>query len=911
MPEEKAVTVRVLGGCKCPNNIKYINIRSEEKLLEFSLTPKSENEREKMEKTVGQFYRLILREERQLYALQKKDGAYISQKSKELKPADVEKHIEGEITVAAKLIEPDTNRAKVAAVDFDGSKDGLEELYNLPRQIQQAAEQLGIDSYIEFSGRRGFHLWIFLDTALPAKTIRRAIKALCLQTGYEPKEIFPCSDTITAEGKGESNGIKLPYALHKASGKQSGFLADEVEWEEGYPIIQPAALMADFKQTESVKLVELASEAETKRTEREQPAIATDFSLLPETEHPACIRNYMVQGSPADEEYNKTNMTLARYAVSRNLKREEATEIARQVAEKTPDHHPTSKSFKDKLDNFKGTRQSAAASPQDYQWHCSYVMASQEMLAREGCIKSACPFFPYRQNGRIQASAADYAAEEDLLRFALANPDQAAEQIRLAHMPLAGFQKVVVADDKQIPVHGILWQAMDVLALEDRQIRQSLILDEVEGGEHKDQLAEVGKLIGQLEAKACCNLETFNQLLARVSQTGARIEAQERLVKETSALADRAIPLANTLNMVEGTAMDYLRKSSAEIRPVRDYMLAYVQDLYQEAPDSIPTPSAWLTNTLNGGWKPGWFYVLSAPPGSGKTTFASWVGDYAAAQGIPVLVVSYEMSRKQLLDYSIARLGGINSRMIEGRKWLDETYPRHQQLVVEISETIGKYQTDYAPNMTILEAGPEDTAATLKGVIASIRTNAGLARDAPVLVIVDYLQLMLTGLEKLDTGGNETVRVSRIATDLKRLARSTKAAVIAISDITKSAYEEAVRKGVLDMSALRDSFKIAHAADGILLLQTGPVGQGEDRMDQLELLEDMAAPDSGQFSKVSQIRDRYPLDEAPAAEYARLNVAKLRGSDRRGYPLFVYEKAYHRFLPIDVEMEEINIDAEA
>jgi hypothetical protein len=73
----------------------------------------------------------------------------------------------------------------------------------------------------------------------------------------------------------------------------------------------------------------------------------------------------------------------------------------------------------------------------------------------------------------------------------------------------------------------------------------------------------------------------------------------------------------------------------------------------------------------------------------------------------------------------------------------------------------------------------------------------------------------------------------------------------------------------------------------------------------------MAAPDSGQFSKVSQIRDRYPLDEAPAAEYARLNVAKLRGSDRRGYPLFVYEKAYHRFLPIDVEMEEINIDAEA
>ncbi len=864
-----------------------------------------------MQEIIDRFYHLILREKGQLYSLQNEKGAYISQKSKGLESADVEKHLNGEITVAAKLIEPVTNRAKVAVVDFDGPEDGLEELYNLPRRIQLEAKQLEIHSYIEFSGRRGFHLWIFLDSALPAKTIRQAIKALCLHAaGYDAKEIFPCSDIISSDGKGESNGIKLPYALHKMSGKQSGFLADEVEWKGGCPVIQPAELMADFQQTESARLVDLANEVQTEQPEREQPIATTDFSLLPETEHPACIRNYMVQGSPTDEQYNKTNVTLARYAVSRGLNRDAATEIARQVAETTPSHHPTSKSFKDKLNNFKATYQSAAASPQDYQWGCSYVMASQEMLAREGCIKSACPIFPYGQNGRIQASAADYAAEEDLLRFALKNPDQAAEQIRLVHIPLAGFQKVVVVDGKRIPVHGILWQAMETLAGEDRQIRQSLILDWIEGSEHKDQLTEVEKLIGQLEQKVCCNLETFNQLLAKVSQTGARIEAQERLTKETSALADRAIPLANTLNMIEGTTLDYLRKSSVEIRPVRDYMLAYVQDLFQEVPDSIPTPSDWLTNTLNGGWKPGWFYVLSSPPGSGKTTFASWVGDYVAAQGIPVLIVSYEMSRKQLLDYSMSRLGEINSRVIESRRWLDETYSRQQQLAVELSETIEKYQMDYAPNITILEAGPEHTAATLKGMIATIRTNAGLAKDAPVLVVVDYLQLMLTGLDKLDMGGNETVRVSRIATDLKRLARSTKAAIIAISDITKSAYEEAVRKGVLDMSALRDSFKIAHAADGILLLQTGQVGRGDDCKDQLELVEDMAAPNPEQFSKVSQIRDKYPLDNTIAAEYVRLNVAKLRGSDRRGYPMFVYEKGYHRFLPIDIDIEEINEEAQ-
>ena len=91
-----------------------------------------------MQRIIDQFYRLILREKGQLYALQNEKGAYISQKSKGLKPTDMEKHIEGKITVAAKLIEPGTNRAKAAVVDFDGLEDDLEELYHLPRQIQEA-----------------------------------------------------------------------------------------------------------------------------------------------------------------------------------------------------------------------------------------------------------------------------------------------------------------------------------------------------------------------------------------------------------------------------------------------------------------------------------------------------------------------------------------------------------------------------------------------------------------------------------------------------------------------------------------------------------------------------------------------------------------------------------------------------
>jgi replicative DNA helicase len=115
-----------------------------------------------------------------------------------------------------------------------------------------------------------------------------------------------------------------------------------------------------------------------------------------------------------------------------------------------------------------------------------------------------------------------------------------------------------------------------------------------------------------------------------------------------------------------------------------------------------------------------------------------------------------------------------------------------------------------------------------------------------VLIIVDYLQLMLSGDDRLDSGQNETLRVSRIATSLKQLARDTKTAIIAISDITKNAYQQALASGSLDMEALRDSFKIAHAADAIALLQVSTIQQGRDdsanNQDQLDLASRFASP---------------------------------------------------------------------
>ena len=61
-------------------------------------------------------------------------------------------------------------------------------------------------------------------------------------------------------------------------------------------------------------------------------------------------------------------------------------------------------------------------------------------------------------------------------------------------------------------------------------------------------------------------------------------------------------------------------------------------------------------------------------------------------------------------------------------------------------------------------------------------------------------------------------------------------------------------------------------------------------------------PNSYRARALSQVEGRYPLDPRLRSSYARLSILKNRGG-RRAEPLFVYERAYHRFDPIDLDAQ--------
>lgn len=175
-----------------------------------------------------------------LYALQKNDGSYFPKCRDEcphwdsptygdehlydpLTPAVLRQHLDGTLTVGTYVVRGD--QAKVLAFDIDVTThdQGLEEIIaSEASAIHRALTELGVPRRsigIEFSGRRGQHVWVLFGTMTEAKKLRRLGRAALAMAGVKC-EVFPKQDQAPEIG----SLIKLPLGLHKGSGKRSKWL---------------------------------------------------------------------------------------------------------------------------------------------------------------------------------------------------------------------------------------------------------------------------------------------------------------------------------------------------------------------------------------------------------------------------------------------------------------------------------------------------------------------------------------------------------------------------------------------------------------------------------------------------------------------------------------------------------------
>ena len=177
-----------------------------------------------MKLTAKQIYKLFIHR-KDVFSEQQGSGGYFPTR-RPITLTDIEEHLNGKRTLGAYALDTD-NTVKWACIDLD-DKDNPEKLrgeaeivYNLFKDFPRL---------LEWSGRKGFHIWIFFNPSVTADWAQKLVRARLGRPmlGLNRFEVFP-KQTELNEARKYGNLVKLPCGLHRKSRKYSKILKADLE----------------------------------------------------------------------------------------------------------------------------------------------------------------------------------------------------------------------------------------------------------------------------------------------------------------------------------------------------------------------------------------------------------------------------------------------------------------------------------------------------------------------------------------------------------------------------------------------------------------------------------------------------------------------------------------------------------
>ncbi|HVJ44640.1 MAG TPA: DnaB-like helicase C-terminal domain-containing protein [Dongiaceae bacterium] len=239
-------------------------------------------------------------------------------------------------------------------------------------------------------------------------------------------------------------------------------------------------------------------------------------------------------------------------------------------------------------------------------------------------------------------------------------------------------------------------------------------------------------------------------------------------------------------------------KEAETLESIGDRALQAIEASYlAKAPvGGIPTGLVDLDKKL-GGFFPGELVIGGGRPGMGKTVFAATCAWRAAYGGIPSVFFSKEMSSEQLFQRILAMETGIGTEKQRTGKISDQEFSD----LIEAKRRIGALPIHIIDEARITTSMIE---AKARGI---------LKPGKPGIVIIDYLQL-ITG-EGGSRNANRVEELTKITRELKLMAKSLRAPVLALSQINRGVEGRDDKRPQL--ADLRESGSIEQDADQVLL----------------------------------------------------------------------------------------------
>lgn len=354
-----------------------------------------------------------------------------------------------------------------------------------------------------------------------------------------------------------------------------------------------------------------------------------------------------------------------------------------------------------------------------------------------------------------------------------------------------------------------VYRAMRSLQESDKPIDHITVLDQLAKSE-------------VLEQADAYNLTTLSDTVATSANAEyhARLLIEEWLRAQVSAMAidysqtlqDRSTDVFDTLERFSSNLMGYINNiSTGKIRSVGQVTEIVMREAIEarESADHLSgLPSGLFDlDMLTKGFKAPQLVIIAARPAMGKTALMMNIGRNYANEG-PVGIFSLEMSAEELTRRLISMQTGIETHKIETGQFenIDHSIAKVAGLPIYINDTAG--------------LNTQEIQVSARKMVSQYGCKA---------LFVDYIQLM-HGAGKY---GNRETEVSEISRTLKRVAKTLKVPVVALSQLSRKCEERGNKRPML--SDLRESGAIEQDAD-IVIFMYRPEYYGEMQSEHGESL---------------------------------------------------------------------------
>ena len=283
-------------------------------------------------------------------------------------------------------------------------------------------------------------------------------------------------------------------------------------------------------------------------------------------------------------------------------------------------------------------------------------------------------------------------------------------------------------------------------------LKEQGVLDSIGGDTGLSQLQDY--------SPSTANLENYLEVIKQKAIHRKLIQACGESL-EIARKDDLSEALPRVEKLILGVRPDNKEKHTAV--ELVDSALAMVEKLW-ESKGKISGLSTGLTDLDNAtdGLHDGEMIIISGYPSTGKTSLAMNIAEHNYLNGIPVGVLSAEMSPKKLIERSIYSTAGVNRNEIRWGTASEMEFQKIQAASVRISKS--PVHIENASGMTIGQA---------KAIARRMKSRNGIK-----LLVVDYLQI-LVGDEK----ESREMEVRSVGDGIKQIAMELDIPVTILSQL--------------------------------------------------------------------------------------------------------------------------------